>query len=471
MATQRPTANITRSLGMAVREMFANSIVSHQGTFYETCHIDNQGRMLPIDEETYQRLREKLRLFDPTFINLLPTYPDRSEFDDEMEFLQAVMDKIRIQVPHSVQCYITEPLSMFRCSSNRCGGFYSLKLRGMSTSRVCPECRSEIFQAPLRVLKTAPTDHSATSAQRKPIQRITNTSCRRCSKGNNSVFQRLATLDPRSPFATLRLYCPDCQKPADGTTVARRGYTIQLPSQRLVRPVTQTSCKIRKSTPINLDVLSPQYINSVQYCDALEVFELVVGYSYPEAGLTYPLDVFNGRKFKTQGLVVEVHQDSFSKLFENLGVVYRDPALFAAFKSDLQSLGDDFFGHGEEESTKYNQDQIRRWTLHTLAHSLTMMLPLRTGIEASKFGYSYDVHDARVILYDNEEGGIGGSEMLGTNPDIWRDFLELTRDRLTACDCRARCPRCIVTPGCGEIYNALNRHLIGPIFGVVTDYE
>lgn len=471
MATQRPTASITRPLGMAVRELFANAIASHQGTFYEAVHIDNQGRMLPIDLETYTRLRNKLRLFDPNFINLLPTYPDRDDFDDEMEFLQAVMDKIRIQVPHSVQCYITEPLSMFRCSSNNCGGFFSLKLRGISTSRLCPVCGAEIFQAPLRVLKSQLTDHSATSAQRKPIQRITNTSCRRCSSGAAPVFQHLATLDPRSPFATLRLYCPRCQRPSEGAILARRGYTIQLPSQRLVRAVMQTSCKVRKSRPIDFASLQTDFVESVSYSDSLEIFEIVMGYSYPEAGLTFPLDVFNGRKFKTQGVVIQLREDAFPKLFEHLNLVYRDPALLAGFKDDLVRLGDDFFGRDHTEAAKYNQEQMRRWTLHTLAHTLLMMLPLRTGIEATKFGYSYDVPDSRVILYDNEEGGIGGCEMLATQTAVWHDFLDLTRDRLVACDCRARCPRCIVTAGCGEIYNALNRHLIGPVFGVSTDYE
>lgn len=471
-----PVSTVSRQLGVAVAELYQDAIAGHQGTFYQVTTI-GASRTLFVPPETYELLREKIRLFDPSFLSMLPDYPDQDDYDGDLnEWMQAVNDKIRIEEPDTVIAHITDPLSMFRC--DRCGTMIPLSSGRIDPKRICPTCHSNIFQAPIYVFKG---EVSAEKIPPKTLEKITSRPCDRCKKRGKTVWLHMKPTDKRAPFGTLRLYCPECDKrpdTRDAKLVSRKGRRVTLPTQSLMRPVSATVCQLgREASPMPMHgLVSSEYVKAITYHKQIQVHRIVFGYSFSDSGITKPLPKFSGRKFKTQGIAVHLRRDCFHKLSEHLDPahkgVYRDPDLFKEFMNDLQKPGKSYF-HADEQQKheEYDEDQFRRWVLHSLAHTLMIMLPLKTGLEATKFGYSYDVKEGRVIIYDNEEGGIGGCQSLAEDEFTWSDYLDITRRHLEHCDCRARCYRCIVLSMCGEVNNALNRHLLGPLFDILTDYE
>lgn len=219
-------------------------------------------------------------------------------------------------------------------------------------------------------------------------------------------------------------------------------------------------------------LLSDEYIESIHFCDSMKVYQVTFGFSY-ETEHCFPLDdAAVGREFPTQGIIIQLKPDTYAKVMENIKIVYEnDPEIFDEFVTDLLRLGNEFFEDDEDERESYNGDQLKRWVLHTLKHAFLMLLPLKTGLDYTKFAGLYDIDDNRVIIYDNEFGGIGGCQSLANDESLFIDYLEITKKRIGDCDCRSRCLKCLVTNYCGEVNNALNRHLIGPVFNIETDYE
>ncbi len=111
--------------------------------------------------------------------------------------------------------------------------------------------------------------------------------------------------------------------------------------------------------------------------------------------------------------------------------------------------------------------------LHALEHTLIQLLPAFVLCErADVGGVSYPAYPATggpmVFVYDGYPGGVGYAWAGG---HAFADWLEAARDLLAACDCQAGCPRCVLSPKCGNGNQYLDkgaaRVLAGALLGRV----
>ena len=456
-----PVDDNTRLISIAIFEFFKESIVSYQGVYYQVDLIE-PGKTLFVDKTIYELIKEKIILFDPEKENLLPDYPDRTQFDNDFEYTQAIIDEIDIKEIKKVSCKIKTPISMFVCSNKNCNFFGNINA-GINKNRKCPECKSDMFQAPIFVLK----DKIKSTAKNMPeITKIPNEKDKKVNK-----WKRLATLDPRYPFASLKLYTPGSD-PKKGKSIVRKHYTLAMPSNRLIRPIVVSVTNTKgKSLSLNdrKKYFNNELLLSIDFYEKIEVYQIVIGYAFTQSGNSYSMRPMNGRKFITEGIVYKLSDNVYEIALEYVKKLY-SKELFDEFFNDIKKLGDDFY-MDDSERNLYNRNQLKRWVLHSFAHSFLMMLPFVTGLEYNKFYYSYNIKADSIIIYDNEEGGTGGTKLLAENEDIWDYYMNITKERIKNCDCRSRCMKCIVLNTCGEVNNALNRHLIAPILNIETYYE
>ncbi len=90
--------------------------------------------------------------------------------------------------------------------------------------------------------------------------------------------------------------------------------------------------------------------------------------------------------------------------------------------------------------------------LHALEHTLIGLLPAFVLCErADVGGVSYPVYPAsggsRVFIYDGYPGGVGYARAGASQFAAW---LGAARDLLASCPCEAGCPRCVLSPKCGN---------------------
>lgn len=90
--------------------------------------------------------------------------------------------------------------------------------------------------------------------------------------------------------------------------------------------------------------------------------------------------------------------------------------------------------------------------LHALEHTLIHLLPAFVLCErADVGGVSYPTYPATgrstVFIYDGYPGGVGYAR---AGAAVFVTWLEAARDLLTACPCKAGCPRCVLSPKCGN---------------------
>lgn len=90
--------------------------------------------------------------------------------------------------------------------------------------------------------------------------------------------------------------------------------------------------------------------------------------------------------------------------------------------------------------------------LHALEHTLIQLLPAFVLCErADVGGVSYPLYPATggplVFVYDGYPGGVGYAWAGG---HAFADWLTAARDLLRACDCKGGCPRCVLSPKCGN---------------------
>lgn len=90
--------------------------------------------------------------------------------------------------------------------------------------------------------------------------------------------------------------------------------------------------------------------------------------------------------------------------------------------------------------------------LHALEHTLIGLLPAFVLCErADVGGVSYPVYPPTgsplVFIYDGHPGGVGYSH---SGADSFTRWLEAARDLLRDCPCSAGCPRCVLSPKCGN---------------------
>ena len=90
--------------------------------------------------------------------------------------------------------------------------------------------------------------------------------------------------------------------------------------------------------------------------------------------------------------------------------------------------------------------------MHALEHTLIGLLPVFVLCErADVGGVSYPLHPAtgrqRVFIYDGYPGGVGYAHAGAT---VFRRWLAAATDLLASCPCPAGCPRCVLSPKCGN---------------------
>ena len=97
--------------------------------------------------------------------------------------------------------------------------------------------------------------------------------------------------------------------------------------------------------------------------------------------------------------------------------------------------------------------------IHALEHVLIALLPVFVLCERADIGgVSYPLHpaygEACIFIYDGYPGGVGYAYAGAQLFPVW---LEAARERLAQCSCRQGCPRCILSPKCGNGNQYLNK--------------
>lgn len=90
--------------------------------------------------------------------------------------------------------------------------------------------------------------------------------------------------------------------------------------------------------------------------------------------------------------------------------------------------------------------------MHALEHTMIGLLPLFVLCERDDVGgVSFPVHpevgEPLIVIYDGAEGGVGYAE---AGAQQFRAWLHQALTRLTECRCTDGCPRCTLSPKCGN---------------------
>ena len=91
---------------------------------------------------------------------------------------------------------------------------------------------------------------------------------------------------------------------------------------------------------------------------------------------------------------------------------------------------------------------------------MVAMLPLFATCDRWDIdGFSLDLHPdtARptIIVHDTVPGGLGCAER---GFKAGADWIEATLNTINSCTCKDGCPRCILSPRCGEFNERLSKH-------------
>lgn len=98
--------------------------------------------------------------------------------------------------------------------------------------------------------------------------------------------------------------------------------------------------------------------------------------------------------------------------------------------------------------------------MHALEHSLIGLLPAFVLCERADIGgVSYPVYpftgQPLIFIYDGYPGGVGYCR---TGSSVFLDWLKATHELLSTCPCKLGCPRCILSPKCGNGNQYLDKH-------------
>ena len=90
--------------------------------------------------------------------------------------------------------------------------------------------------------------------------------------------------------------------------------------------------------------------------------------------------------------------------------------------------------------------------MHALEHTMIGLLPVFVLCErADVGGVSYPLHPQlgrpAIFVYDGVPGGVGYA---AAGAAVFSRWLETARERLATCPCEAGCPRCVLSPKCGN---------------------
>ena len=462
-----PVKTDSRRMSYAITKLYKHAFATYRHNIFEVDKIES-GRPIFLPWDVYERMKLRLRLLDPdTFSGLnLPKFTKPMDGRFDSEYIQEFSQRINIKTIDTVQCKLSNELSIFLCE--RClrfiKGTSQLDGNGLKNFRfICPECGYRVSQAPILIYnkKELPGRHHHFPMV-KPI-RANRKQCQNCGVED---WLGLEVTDPENPMGSLYWKCRKCKSDVEQFKSFQFGYKPQEPTENLTKGITVSTADTENLNKIENTSLNDKYLKGIFYSDKINVFQVTWGYKLGQYEnvryKTFPNNEFYGRKFSTQGFIVEVNEsfyESTKKYLEDL--YHEDPELYMAFLEDLKG--------GEPEMEQY---QIKRWVLHTLKHSFLGFLPIITGLPTSEFSGAYDLEKNRVIIYDNQEGGIGGCKTLWETPSNMNDLIYLMISRIEECECRNKCPKCLVMNECGEVNQALNRHLLVPLFkDVETFYE
>ena len=89
---------------------------------------------------------------------------------------------------------------------------------------------------------------------------------------------------------------------------------------------------------------------------------------------------------------------------------------------------------------------------HAAEHTAIGLLPMfapcdRWDIGGVSTAMHPDTGEATIFVHDGQQGGAGFAEQGYRSADAW---IAATLDRLRECECEAGCPRCVVSPKCGN---------------------
>ena len=452
----------TRPMGYAVSKLFKYAYATYRENMYRVELIEN-GDPIFLYWDTYNRMKQRLRLLDPdTFAGLaLPTFQKPTSDQEQLKYFQEFSKQVQIHEMGKVVSKLSSELESFICEN--CNRF----VRGIhSVAGVnkfmfkCPDCGFHLSQAPILTRsKQNETRHDP------PMVTYIRALKKKCPHCNQDDWLGLSIMDPEQPMGSLTRVCMHCKEPVELLQTYKYGYKPQEPTENLTKGITVSLANAEDLKPIpNEEFLNKEMCRGIFYSDKITVWQVTWGYKLGQYEniryKTFPNKSYYGRTINTQGIIIELDPKMYKAAKDYLGKLYVDDVeLYNEFLKDMENTDP------ETENL-----QIKRWVLHTLKHALLVYMPFITGLPTQEFSGSYDLDNNRVIIYDNQDGGIGGCQKLWKDANNLIDLFDLLTSKLEECDCRNKCPKCIVLDNCGEVNQALNRHLLVPLFNNIETF-
>ena len=459
----------SRPMGYAISKLFKDAYATYREHMYKVDLIET-GEPIILTWEAYNKMKNRLRLLDPeTFTGLaLPSFEEPKTENQKLTYVQDFISKVRINEIEKVVARLTPELESFMCDN--CNNFVrgTSFVNGVSQFKfLCKECGGNLSQAPIlvrRADKKNSEDQEREDRKNKPIVLYIKASKKSCPHCGVEDWLGLTIRDPEQPMGSLYWICKHCKKYVEQYQVFKQwggGYRPQEPTENLTKGITVSLANVEDVTlkPLIFEgFLNKNACEGVFYSDDIAVSQVTWGYKLGQYDnvryKTFPNHAYYGRKLRTQGIVVRLKPEVYEECLKYLKELYKeDSELYKEFMRDI-----------ENEDPEMSQMQLKRWILHTLKHALLVFMPIITGLPNQEFSGSYDLEKNQVIIYDNQEGGIGGCKKLWDDSNNFIDLLDLLTETIEKCDCRNKCPKCILLDTCGEVNQALNRHLLVPIF-------
>lgn len=475
MGTRKLT---TRPMGYAITKLFKDAYATYREHMYKV-EVVETGEQIILQWEEYNKMKQRLELLDPTtFTGLaLPSFDEPKTKNQELTYFQEFIKKMRINEIEKVIARLSPELESFMC--DKCYNFIrsTSYIKGINQFKfLCNECGSNLFQAPVLVRNQKiknDRDQEREDRKNKPAVLYIKATSKQCPHCGEDDWLGLMIRDPEQPMGSLYWVCKKCRKPIEQYQVFKQwggGYRPQEPTENLTKGITVALANVEDSTlnPLFFEgFLNKDYCDGVYYSNDIRVSQVTWGYKLGQYEnvkyKSFPNHAYYGRQLTTQGVIVRLKPEVYEECLKKLKEVYeQDPELYEEF------VGEDI----KNENSEMRKMQLKRWVLHTLKHALLVFMPIITGLPNQEFSGSYDLDKNQVIIYDNQEGGIGGCKKLWDDPDNFMNLLDLITTHVGGCDCRNKCPKCILLDTCGEVNQALNRHLLSPIFNNLdTTYD
>lgn len=459
----------SRPMGYAISKLFMNAYATYKEHMYKVEVID-KGEPIILDWDSYDKMKQRIKLLDPeAFAGLnmaLPEFKKPVTDYEKNKYILEFIKEVQISEMRGVIAKLAPELESFICDN--CNNFIRGVgfVRGINQFRfMCPTCGGSLSQAPVLVKNR---DKNKEDRRNVPMVNYIRANKKKCPHCQTEDWLGLTVRDPEQPMGSLHWICKHCKGIVGPLETFKYGYKPQEPTENLTKGVTVSLANVEDSTLREVKFegfLNRKLCEGVFYSDEIHVSQVTWGYKLGqyENSLykTFPNNSYYGRQVETQGIIVKLNPLIYTECLAYLRELYKEnPELYEEFMQDIES-----------EEPGLRDIQLKRWVLHTLKHSLLVFMPIITGLPNQEFSGSYDLEKNQVIIYDNQEGGIGGCKKLCDDPNNFLDLLDLLTETLEKCDCRNKCPKCILLDTCGEVNQALNRHLLAPIFNLDTFYN